>query len=1369
MDMLRLNCKDMMGLGRLVTERLFIWAAATVMMVGACTKPTPPQPTVASVEASRDGATIKRAKVTLPIGRNQRLEAGSEVTTPAGVRASLYLDAGAWVLLDQGSTLALLDKGIEVRSGRAWVDARVGTDVPIVVAGVSLAAQRAGLAVTITDGGAKIYCASGQVAWKSAEKSGRLESGLTLLVTGSEAKQTAQALWDDFTLGLAEPGPLRALEPAGVGQLTARPATGIGTARTPLIVRGHDVNVTIDGDLATTTVEQTFFNPRSEYLEGLYTVRLPESAILEHFSVAEGDQAPRRGTVLPMDRQGSGVSGFTANLEWAGAGRYRGLVRNISPGKVRRVVLRYREWLPHIPYSDAVRRTYVYPMGQSAQMQAGSLSNLGEFSLTVDVARAQASVLQAGMGAQIDGAVVTLRRSDFKPSSDFVLDLIDGKERVSERLIGFRGDELDGQRYLLIQPVPTPGKPPKGLDVVLLVDVSAGTDEARLSLAKSAAQAVLKRLTPEDRVAVVAASLGSVTLGSEAMAAATKERIEQLDAQLSKQTPGGATNLQSAFQRAVELLPRGQGAVIYIGDGRPTVGALTPRELREHLQRLGELPRFFAAAVGSDANVRLLESLCHSGVRSGVVRIEDAPDASRAALYLLERVAQPNLTGVRVELGEGADVVYPDEPVTIESGDSLTVVARLRADRSPPQKLTVRGLRDGQPFVEQRDVTVRSIDDGGDLARRWALLRMQGLLERASGKEAILDIGKRFQVVTPWTAIVVEPSGGETYRPLVGELEAGQFVPPSLRGQAPQDAAMVLEPGVSTQSVRTVSVSEMYVRALAGQSSAARLCYERRAAGNPGLSGRVELKVKLGLDGLPKDVKVTSSTLRSKEIDSCIERALMAVKLPAAPDGKPHDVDYALQLTQREHDDGPQRCSAASRAYLQVRRSLWRERLASHPGVEGGMTVFKEAEARCELKTWLDRRALIDILRVHVGATAQQVDLYHRFNDSEHAQEVQSHLRREILRAVRTEADIRAAQSGLALDGGVDQELLAQELKKAKTIDDQLAVVRRFLALLPDSLSLKLKLLALVEEASAGKGLSPAGKQALFAEANRLIESLRIDPGADAAVRQAVGEYLIRRGEGAEGARALSEIVEFAPFDPWGRRRLGDLYRAHGFFDSAYREYQGLSWLLPQDEGVMLLLADAAAALGRTDEALRLTSRVAEAVGAQKSQKGAPAWARALYAVRLARLISETGKKGDQNLLGQLRVRGRSDGIVGYAGKLLIAVTWSHPDAKLELQITPPGRGNEPQRAGILGGEVGIEAQRYDRTDPGEWRIRVIKPGGDASAGEYQGELTVLQGAGTAEELVLRQPLLLSAANGATREFVLRGKELSPAKQTGGK
>ena len=110
----------------------------------------------------------------------------------------------------------------------------------------------------------------------------------------------------------------------------------------------------------------------------------------------------------------------------------------------------------------------------------------------------------------------------------------------------------------------------------------------------------------------------------------------------------------------------------------------------------------------------LLESLCHSGTRSGVVRIEDAPDASRAALYLLERVAQPNLTGVKVELGEGADVVYPDEPVTLrERRCADGGGAAARADRAAPSKLVLRGLRDGQPFVEQRDLTVRNLGTAG--------------------------------------------------------------------------------------------------------------------------------------------------------------------------------------------------------------------------------------------------------------------------------------------------------------------------------------------------------------------------------------------------------------------------------------------------------------------------------------------------------------------------------------------------------------------------------------------------------------------------------------------------------------------------------
>jgi hypothetical protein len=530
------------------------------------------------------------------------------------------------------------------------------------------------------------------------------------------------------------------------------------------------------------------------------------------------------------------------------------------------------------------------------------------------------------------------------------------------------------------------------------------------------------------------------------------------------------------------------------------------------------------------------------------------------------------------------------------------------------------------------------------------------------------------------------------------------------------------------------------------------------------MSGRVVLQVKIALDGTLSNAKVTSSTLRAHEVEACIEHAVLGLKLPPAPDGKPHEVLYSLQLNQPEHDDETRGCSAASRAYLATRRALWRERLSRNPGVEGAMNVWREADARCELRSFLDRHALLDIMRKVVGQTAEQVDLYHRFDGNVEQSEIQSYLRREILRAVRTDADIRAAQAGLNLDGGIDPVLLDQELNKAKTVEQKIAVVRQFLALSPAALALKLRLLTLLEQAGQ--------KQ----EARRLVETLRSDPGADAAVRQAVGEFLMRAGDGADGARAFSEIVEFAPFDPWGRRRLGDLYRANQIFDGAYREYQLLGWLLPQDESVLLSLSNAAAGMGRSDEALRLCSRIAESVGAHSGDRGAAAWARALYAVLFGRMRLQTK---DQALIDKLSERGRSDGLRGYAGQLLLAATWSHPDADVQLYVAPPGtpapvaqsagKGKEKkaaakevqnpdgERAAIQAAPIGLEAQRYERLPPGSFRLTVRKLG--VTSGPVDAELLILENAGEPNQVVTRLSARFSAETG-TRTYTFADDDL---------
>src|SRR6185369_13731243 len=105
--------------------------------------------------------------------------------------------------------------------------------------------------------------------------------------------------------------------------------------------------------------------------------------------------------------------------------------------------------------------------------------------------------------------------------------------------------------------------------------------------------------------------------------------------------------------------------------------------------------------------------------------------------------------------------------------------------------------------------------------------------------------------------------------------------------------------------------------------------------------------------------------------------------------------------------------------------------------------------------------------------------------------------------------------------------------------------------------------------------------------------------------------------------------------DPAARRRLGDLYRAHGWFDEALRQYETLAELTPGEAAVLLLQAAAAAGAGRIDEALRLEQRVAGATepGAETGLARVAVWWSTL---RLALLRDDARQKNDAEELAKL-------------------------------------------------------------------------------------------------------------------------------------
>lgn len=1288
--------------GGRVLVPLLLGLAALPGCKGKIYNPKPPRHSVALVAPVRGKLTLRSPgeRELQAVDTDRRVEAGAVLRTGPHGKATLTLDAGGWLLLDRATEVSVSAKGVQLLAGRVWVDAHGTSGVTLRTGHGDVTGAEASYDVRLTAKGTQVYCGSAEITLTSGSQSLRLVSGM-LADLGPVGKIDPQlrTIWDDWTGGLAQAGPRAQVLTAGVGTLEARMQSEVGFARSPLLVREHQVKAWIEGNLAITRVEQHFFNPRSRVVEGTYRVRLPGSAIIRSFASGPSNNV-QEGRIVPRARR-HGSPGSQTVLEWEAPDRYVATMYPIGPGATTVVRLEYVQWL----HPRDGRRRFVYPMG------GGDAPKLGEFSLEVNVKQAQAKTLKAGMGAKREGDWIIVRRSDYRPRADFVLELLDAKAGpATPTLYHAHADQAGEPAYAALTMVPPMGNKgrPQGqqpIKLVIVADVSAGTGTAEMTMLRTITDAILRQLTPADQVAVLVASVDAKPLGKgPALAAATQKRQETLLAALGRAQPGGGSDLEQALQAASRLLPKGLGSVIYLGDGRPTLGTLAPGLLRDRLARRLTPPRLFAVGVGSNAAMDLLHAVTDG--LGFAVPVRDVLEAPRAALRIVAHAARPTLRHVTVDLGPNVDRIYPRRPVTVEDGTFLRILGRLRG--KAPGSVTIRGLRDGNPFVEKVSIQHRKVEDRGDLRRRWAFARIQDLLRRGAGREAVSEVGVRYGVVTPFSGMVIGGYGQKWYHSHLPEDPAGTFVPASLRGGPPSGAITIaLEPGWSTAGSQVIPMEQLYQHVLHHKIwTAVRASFDRKAASRPDLSGQVALKIEVNPDGAVH--KVTrieeESTLKDPDVVEDVLRLTRSVQLPATPTGERFTFTHRFRFVPQDISDVPKRClnkdgtrkrSKESYKYLDARRALWRERLFRNRSAAGAHRVWRGALACGEIQLDTDARALLLLMLRTLYTTPLRVDLYLRMKNE--LPWVRAFLRREILRRVRTLDDVRAVRGGLALDGGLDRELLQKMLKKAKQDTDKISVVRKFLALSPESLSLRVMLLHLLERA----------KQ--LPEAERIAWRLRADPGADAGVRQQVGEFFLRRGDTAEARRSFSELVEFAPFDPWARRRLGNLLMAQAaasrtkdakawtrrLYSDAYREYETLAWLLPGNSSVLLLMANAAAGMQRLDWALRLQQRVSEAAEVGGSSNGVAAWARLLTSVRLARMRLAAG--ADKALRARIHARGRRAGIFTWSRELSILLTWSHPDARLQLWLQFPGQ-EHPARVALRGDSVGVEGIRLTRT-----------------------------------------------------------------------
>jgi tetratricopeptide (TPR) repeat protein len=1221
-----------------------------------------------------------------------RFGEGVVVETSADGRGRLREDDGTSVVVGRATKLLTSRAGLRLETGQIYVNGPAGARTTVVAAGVSAIAAGATVAVDIIPGGAKFYCASGEVVVRGKAEH-RLRSGETATVSaGGEVKVAPEKAFVDWTGGMATPWSADGGKPRGsIGELWGRLSDltqdDIGS---PLAIRAHEVHARVLGEMAITEVTTTYFNAGSVPYRGDFRMAIADNALVSRFAIKEGAARAEEASLTIGSRTGGSAQ---ARLEWAGEGWVRGDTGTIAPGKTQTVIVEYVEWLS--PAND--RLTYRYPMlgdpGAPAPL-------IGEFRARIDAREAHPRTISVGPDARVTDGVVEVRKADFRPAADLVVEL-----GLSPNALGparaylapaEAGDPAGG--YLLVRTEAPAADARDGVTLALVVDTSLSIDPALLDAERALVEAILEGLGQNDKVVVLAADQDARAVGPATLGAVTPERRATTRAALAALRPGGATDLGVALERAADALPADAptAMVIYVGDGWPTVGDTTVEGIRGRLsRRAGGMPRLGAVAVGPVSNRLALASLARGS--APVFEIADREHAAEVAVSLLAEALKPSVSGVEIDLGPGVERVYPRGAQSMLAGSSFVTVGRVRGE--PPSVVHVRHRKGAEILDEPRGLFFPQSHDPTDVRRRWAALRVEELALRGQGRESAIDAALRAKLMTPWTGFAIGTAGnpyGET--PLsarVLDLSAGAGFAPLLATPTRQSGALFAPfvPPVVDEKDADKAFKDAVIaasrRAIDDAMPGIRSCRDSRAALRPELTGTLQTTVTLDGQGAVQKVDVHARNPSDDDpaLDGCV--SVLIQSLPFFPSGLTttivvqHDVDLPPP-----RDVSARRCSATATLPVGLRRGVWRERLQASNDA-GTVDWYRRAKAGCELPTWTDRRVFLELLLEKVTQPALRVSVARRLEILGEP-DAAGFLRKESIRRAESAEELWTLRSGFLGDEPRAVLPFTKQYKAASTNEARLAVVQRFLKLAPHDPTLHRRQLVLLEA---------LGKKDELADA---IRRLRQDAFSDAALLAEGASMLRRLGDEAEAKRAFGELIERSPEDPFARGFVGDRLRDEGLFEEATTAYQTLAGLLPDDPSATLRLAFAHAESKRLDLATRMFLRVAQ-TGGRAGDDTLGELASVAAAVSLREALGPVDKSPDEAILRRRALEVPLSDVWGYV------VVRAPTSLSLAPTLVRDLKGKDATPPDLAAPSMGVYAFRVERGE-GPVKLSLTRP-----------------------------------------------------------
>ena len=538
---------------------------------------------------------------------------------------------------------------------------------------------------------------------------------------------------------------------------------GIDGASPNLKALSERVRIRIDRQYAQTVLEQEFENVGDQRLEGRYVLRTA-GATVEGFAYWNGEQKIvgevfEKQSARNLYDNVVGKRRDPGLLEQTGEGSFAFNIFPIEPRERKRVEIRFGQRLPRTGRRLEYRLTLAGGESDVVAEIADDhpLSRIDSQSHALEVERSDARHARIRAFAKASGV------------RDLVLELEVNADPWQPTAIVHRDPGQDP--YLVLQ-MAAPARVEAGeispKDVTLVIDRSGSMSGAPMDQACAAAELVVRRLRPGDRVNVIAFDHAADALfpkprqveGARDPALRFIRRIRA----------GGGTNLGLALETALRAQHPGPEPhiVLFFTDGQS--------DSESALRVAGTDPgdaRVFTLGLGSGVEKPLLSRL--AGIKHGRFTYIESPEAIEQRVgRLFDQIESPALIGLSVE-ARGAPLTrtYPRSLPDLSAGDDLLVAGRVLGAPGARLDLVVHGTLGGRQVAYPVSVVLPESASHPWVARTWAKSRVDDVLEEMALTRSpppelqteVIELGLAYGLVTPYTSFLAVPES---------ELDAGQ-------------------------------------------------------------------------------------------------------------------------------------------------------------------------------------------------------------------------------------------------------------------------------------------------------------------------------------------------------------------------------------------------------------------------------------------------------------------------------------------------------------------------------------------------------------------------------------------------------------------